>query len=172
MSGSYGGHAVGEVVSNKILLSYCGLNAHSHHTWNWKCLVCGSEFGPSTFAHIKRSSTCKGCRGENRLTWRGYKEISGTFINQCKWNANKRNIVWGIDAEYLWLMWEKQQGRCAYSNIELNLNGTASVDRIDNTKGYVYNNVQWVHKDVNKMKTDFTEKRFLELCNLISHKPK
>ena len=46
---------------------------------------------------------------------------------------------------------------------------TASLDRIDPTKGYIEGNIQWVHKDVNRMKMDFTETRFLELVNLIAN---
>lgn len=47
---------------------------------------------------------------------------------------------------------------------------TASLDRIDSSKGYIPGNVQWVHKDVNKMKLALSEKRLLELCTLIVQK--
>lgn len=45
---------------------------------------------------------------------------------------------------------------------------TASLDRIDNTKGYIENNVQWIHKDINYMKQDFSMKQFLEYCETIT----
>jgi len=45
---------------------------------------------------------------------------------------------------------------------------TASLDRINNDLGYIEGNVQWVHKDVNRMKWAFTQDRFLELCCLIT----
>ena len=37
---------------------------------------------------------------------------------------------------------------------------TASLDRIDSSKGYTEDNIQWVHKDVNQMKMDLPEQRF------------
>jgi hypothetical protein len=72
-------------------------------------------------------------------------------------------------------LWEKQKGLCYYSNVPLTLlvkkwtDANASLDRIDNTLGYIKDNIAWVHKDVNKLKTDFTEERFLELCRQVSN---
>lgn len=75
----------------------------------------------------------------------------------------------------MWELFEKQNGKCALSNVDIFLSKryprvlqTASLDRIDNTKGYIKNNLQWVHKDINTLKTDFSMERFLELCNLVS----
>ena len=48
------------------------------------------------------------------------------------------------------------------------INGTASLDRIDSSKGYVPGNIQCVHKDINALKTDFSEERFLELIHMIA----
>ena len=44
---------------------------------------------------------------------------------------------------------------------------TASLDRIDSSKGYTIDNIQWLHKDINKMKWDFSQEKFLELCKKI-----
>ena len=44
---------------------------------------------------------------------------------------------------------------------------TASVDRIDSSKGYIADNIQILHKDINVMKWDFTQDYFLHLCYLI-----
>jgi len=44
---------------------------------------------------------------------------------------------------------------------------TASLDRIDNNKGYIKGNVQWVLKDINKMKNIHTQDYFIELCKLV-----
>ena len=44
---------------------------------------------------------------------------------------------------------------------------TASLDRIDQNKGYEIGNVQWVHKDVNLMKMYLDEKYFIGLCGKI-----
>ena len=44
---------------------------------------------------------------------------------------------------------------------------TASIDRIDSTKGYYIDNIQWVHKDVNRMKKDFEENYLFKICEAI-----
>lgn len=63
---------------------------------------------------------------------------------------------------------------CALSGIPIiykkhnkDSDATASLDRIDSSKGYVKGNVQWVHKDVNKIKNNLSEKRLMELCKSI-----
>lgn len=45
---------------------------------------------------------------------------------------------------------------------------TASLDRIDSTKGYVEGNVQWIHKDINLMKNRLPQDYFISMCDLIS----
>ena len=45
--------------------------------------------------------------------------------------------------------------------------GTASLDRIDSNKGYVTDNIQWVHKDINYMKSDLDEQQFIHYCRLV-----
>jgi hypothetical protein len=93
--------------------------------------------------------------------------------------AKDRNLEFAITKEYIMQLLEDQQGRCALSGIDIevpkitSLNGfavapTASLDRIDNTKGYTPGNVQWVHKDLNMMKRSYTQERFIELCKLVA----
>jgi hypothetical protein len=48
---------------------------------------------------------------------------------------------------------------------------TASVDRIDSSKGYIKGNVQWVHKTINKMKWGYSQGEFIEFCEaVVKHK--
>lgn len=47
-------------------------------------------------------------------------------------------------------------------------NRTASLDRIDSSKGYKIENIQWVHKDINQMKSALENNKFIELCELVS----
>ncbi len=41
---------------------------------------------------------------------------------------------------------------------------TASLDRIDSTKGYDRGNVQWIHKAVNQVKMALPEDAFIQIC--------
>jgi hypothetical protein len=45
--------------------------------------------------------------------------------------------------------------------------GTASLDRIDSSRGYTADNIQWVHKHVNLMKRSFNEEYFINTCKQI-----
>jgi hypothetical protein len=70
----------------------------------------------------------------------------------------------------------EQNQRCALSGQELSFSrnsrnkkdSTASLDRIDSLDGYVIGNVQWIHKDINRMKSDFDEKHFIDICHMIA----
>ena len=68
----------------------------------------------------------------------------------------------------------KQDNKCALSGLHINFandfkeNGSASLDRIDNTKGYIEGNIQWVHKHVNNMKLTHDQDYFINLCKSIA----
>ena len=100
-------------------------------------------------------------------------EIPISHINAIKQNAIKRDMTFELPNEYLWNLFLMQNRKCALSGEKLEFtknyqNGrsetTASLDRIDSSKGYIENNVQWVHKHVNRMKSDKSDDEFLEWC--------
>jgi len=45
---------------------------------------------------------------------------------------------------------------------------TASLDRIDSSKGYVRGNIQWVHIAINFMKHSLPEEEFIRWCCLVA----
>lgn len=123
------------------------------------------------------------------VCWKGYEDISGNFFNRMKTAAKARKLEWKINIKYLWKLWLKQDGKCALTGDKLVLQKdyycyrkkygyinihTASLDRIDSSKGYIKGNLQWVHKDVNYMKLDFSEEKLLDICYKIvkQHKEK
>jgi hypothetical protein len=44
---------------------------------------------------------------------------------------------------------------------------SASLDRIDSSKGYVKGNVQWTHKTVNIMKQAMSDEELIDWCKVI-----
>lgn len=163
----FGGHYIGEVVSSgKTLLEYCGQNSHGHHLWMWACPQCQGASGPSTISHLNRSKLCRTCswQRENNGRWLGHEQISGSFLYQYRNDARKKGREWQVSPQELWQKWIEQQGRCAYTGWYLEHGINASIDRIDSTFGYLLNNVQWVHRDVNRIKSDFSETYFKSLC--------
>lgn len=115
--------------------------------------------------------------GEKHNKWNGYGEISGRFWNclECRSIKSRRNkiVELNIKIEYAWDLFIKQNRKCIFSGIELvfgknNKDTTASLDRIDSSKGYIEGNVQWVHKIVNKMKNVLPDEEFIEWCCIIA----
>ena len=70
----------------------------------------------------------------------------------------------------------EQDFKCALTGwdidaMEVNVN-TASLDRIDSSKGYIEGNVQWVHKMVNMSKQQYTQEEFIDMCTAVANKAK
>lgn len=113
----------------------------------------------------------------NSTSWKGYGSIGQALFSQIKRGAKNRNLEFNITIEEIWSLYLKQDKKCALTNIELRFpikqkdhTGTASLDRIDASSGYIIDNVQWVHKDINYMKMDYDQKHFIEMCKKVAKK--
>ena len=91
-------------------------------------------------------------------------------------NAKRRKKDFNLTIEFLQELWDRQGGRCAISGLPIeHINKkvyqgqTASLDRIDSSKGYTEDNVQWVHKTINFMKLEMTTKEFVSMCKIVSN---
>lgn len=143
---------------------------------------CGNVTVINCFPFVHKKCISCGCsrsrKGSESVRWTGCGEISGTYWNVIKENASRRGRKLSIKIEYAWSVYQKQKGICCLSGIPLSFavsnkefkegKATASLDRIDSSKGYIEGNVQWVHKDINKLKTDFEQDYFVELCKKVS----
>lgn len=110
-------------------------------------------------------------------------KISGNYWGSIKKNALKRKIIFNLTIKEAWEKFKEQSGRCAYTNMRLThtrylyrknkrnfyKKGSASLDRINSNKPYDVKNIQWVHKHVNNMKSTYTEKYFLKMCEKITN---
>lgn len=129
----------------------------------------------------KTSKKCRTCTSTSSLQL--FNNIPVPYFTRLKKEANKRNLAFNITIEDLYLQWEKQFGICALSGIILQFSPgsvfgkknrkdseeaqTASLDRIDSSKGYEVDNIQWIHKVVNQMKSNRTDQQFIDWCKLI-----
>lgn len=109
--------------------------------------------------------------------WKGYEEISGTYFKRLgeKSSRRRQRIPVTVTIQELWEKFIVQDRRCALTGQILTFsdksdahNGTASVDRIDSSKSYETGNVQWIHKDINRMKLDFDQQQFIGYCHLVA----
>jgi hypothetical protein len=152
-------------------------------TWSrirWMCQV--GHIWVAPYRSILEGRWCKICRHRSQAKRRrsGHGEITGFQYSRIRTNARDRDLPFDVSIQYLWELFEQQGRRCALSGRELvfkdyrteaRVNGktkmTASLDRIDSSKGYVIGNVQWVHKDINQMKWQFTQEYFIEICQKV-----
>mgnify|MGYP007086710815 CR=1 FL=1 len=148
---------------------------------------CGSiDFKQERYLKIGRTTSCKSCSAKKTakkfpppILRTGFGDLSGTHYIAIRSGALRRGIRFDLSPEYLWRMFEKQKGKCALTNLDLTLNRslkkqnvnwdviTASVDRINSDIGYVDGNVWWVHKEVNRLKNDYSLEELLYWCKLL-----
>ena len=154
-------------------------NGKDVSSWIVPCIKCKEERIINRKDHAVRLSKtkCKRCSNKSNNPQGDYKGIRISFFNKFRLSANTRNLEFEIDLEFASSLAEIQNYKCYYSGLELKFNGdfkqiTASIDRIDSSLGYLDGNVCWVHKDINMMKQQFSEKKFIEMCKLVADKVK
>jgi hypothetical protein len=166
-----------------------GLRKKGNRLWLCKC-VCGNtvleitgklKYGHKTSCGCMRKKRAEALKkfGAKHRAWRGCGDISGSVWHRIVASAKKRHKKISIDIDYVWHIFLQQEKRCALSGKELYFAqtskelasgmNTASLDRIDNSKGYIQGNVQWVHVKVNYMKQATQQDEFLEWCQAIAH---
>lgn len=94
------------------------------------------------------------------------------FQLMLKTAMNRKTVECFISVDDIKVVWQKQNGRCAYTDLPLVATAhqveTVSLDRIDSSKDYTADNIQLVCTPINRMKSDMTEKQFIELCQLVT----
>ncbi len=169
----------GKKFGKLLILEKCGKTRFNNIKWKCKC-DCGNEtivVGSDIIRYNVKSCGClKSQLAEKNPLWTGYGEISGSFLGSIKRQAKQNKKEFNLDIEYLWNLFVKQQETCALTGIKLKINcpykindRTASLDRINSSKGYIEGNVQWVHKVVNMMKRNLTDEEFVSWCKLVAN---
>ena len=150
-------------------------------TYTKNCPQCGGLQSYGRKGHlddaIRGNWKCKSCSGFSNNFKGKYKAIPITWFSIKKRGGISRGYAWDLTIEGIWDLYEKQGGVCALSGIpigwaEKGLTATASIDRIDNSEGYIVGNVQLVHKDINFMKQQFDQEYFINLCKSVADKVK
>lgn len=148
---------------------------------NVKCkCTCGNllEIGILTIKKAvfeKRHLKCIKCNNESKRKYNGREYIPSCYMKSLKRSADSRNIFYDITDKEVYIKYIEQSKKCALSGqivhfkkYHLDREGTASVDRIDSSKGYTADNIQIIHKDINRMKNNFDNDYFIEICKMIS----
>jgi hypothetical protein len=149
-----------------------------NNRWIRECPFCGSEI-----SHLRRNycvhssltnQPCKKCSNKNKNPAGMIGAVRVSWYNSFLKSAITRGYEWELTPEFIDAMHEEQDGQCAYSGLpiawsDVGWDHTASIDRIDNDKGYTEDNVQLVHKDVNMMRGSLDDEKFKQLCIQIAN---
>ena len=104
------------------------------------------------------------------------------FVLRAQYRSKKKGWSCNLTTLYLKLLWEDQKGICPFTGWKLILpNNTqkawennkaenASLDRIDNSKGYVEGNVRYVSIMANLARQSFSDKEVLDFCKAVTEK--
>ncbi len=151
-----------------------------------ECKVCKQKKSLAEFnnhqsnagRHFKQSY-CKSCAHNKKIMQRKTNFISG-LVNGCKYHAQRRgnsgrpncNEVTITKKDILDLA-KKQNYRCAVSNVKLKWARNsgwkkASIDRIDNDRGYTLENIRLTAWGVNAALHTWEFEDFLKMCRKVT----
>ena len=100
------------------------------------------------------------------------REIDSRLRNLHTKAKNRYKKEFNISETDVFDLWGKQEGLCAYTKLPMlatsNQFNTVSLDRIDSSKGYIVGNIQLVCAAINKMKQEYPEELFIQLCHCVA----
>ena len=149
--------------------------------WIRECPSCGISVSHARRNYCVHSSLqqqpCKKCSNVDNNPAGMIGAVRVSWFNSFHKSAVTRGYCWDITPEFVDSMYNEQDGQCVYSGLPIGWSSvgwdhTASIDRIDNDKGYTEDNVQLVHKDVNMMRGSLEDYTFKMLCLRIADKVK
>lgn len=105
--------------------------------------------------------------------------IDAWFRWFCERGAKKRGLQVDITADDIVALYKKQKGRCRFTGMHIFFpksmsdrerhKGTVSIDRIDSELHYTKDNIQLVHKDINMIKRNLPDARFIMYCKMVAN---
>jgi len=100
------------------------------------------------------------------------------YIKVAKKTSKQNNKNFNIDCKYLKELWLKQNGLCPITNQKLELRTyrqnsishpySASIDRIDCSKGYIKGNVRFVALIFNYARNIFSDDQVIDFCKKVT----
>lgn len=168
-------HSTGDEVGDWTLLRYFTKKNRGY----WECQCKCGELSCVEVSSLNRgrSRSCRSCAMEKT---RDTRLVPAHYWLKLTKHSDKRGHSLLLSHEEAECLLKQQNHKCALTGWQIGFGRgrkksgrhsdgetTASLDRIDSSLNYTKGNVQWVHKDVNRMKQAFSETRLLEMCEAI-----
>lgn len=146
--------------------------------WLRNCPKCDT-----TISHLRRNycihahlleQPCKRCSNITNHPSGMINSVRVSWYNAFYKSAISRGYSWEITIEEVAALYELQKGKCAMTGwdigwVQSGWNHSASIDRIDNLKGYTLDNIQLVHKSVNMARGTLSVVEFIDMCNAVAN---
>lgn len=144
-----------------------------------ECKECMTIIQRNQNSTLKNGMLCIKCHTRKRLektggrphNYTGNDFFTGSSFAGWKSSAKRRGRLWSVTKKELAEKYIQQNGICALSGITMeNFSKSKyrpSIDRIDSSKDYSIDNVQFVCSIVNVMKNKFPESIFIDMCEKI-----
>jgi hypothetical protein len=165
---------IGKHYDNIKVIKYLYVNPNGNKVWECLC-DCGRILKKKTYEIMKNGR--KKCKCD-LAKYPG--SVSGKIFGSIRRRAKKKGIEFTITLEFIEELLKKQNYLCNLSDDPIyidtrKINGVrqktnASLDRIDSSRGYTPDNVQWLKIKVNLMKWGFTQDDYIETCLKVAKK--
>jgi hypothetical protein len=117
--------------------------------------------------HTVNNVQCRKCASDYQKVAREKEPIKFIF-QDARQHAKAKNREFTITLDDLFTVLIAQDNKCSLTGISFSSDNKPSLDRIDSSKGYTKDNIQFVLKDINVMKSNLKESKFIELCILVA----
>lgn len=135
---------------------------------------CGNTrlFTATELINPNKAFMCSKCAGIQRGMAARRKNGMVGELTQSKFSkmqriAKQRNIEFNVTKEELWNQYLAQNKKCAITGDDIDNINEASLDRIDSTKAYTKDNIQWVTKQANLSKHIMSMKELIIFCTKV-----
>lgn len=148
------------------------------------CSHCKGTFPANSEFFYRHSQTsdgwhswCKPCcrEGNKRSLAKKYSTFEGrisTFLLSCRKSSEKRGNEFSLTREDFVNMWEKQDGICVYTGMQMDLQPntplSVSVERVDSNIGYTESNTVLCCNVINRMKSNLDGETFFDMCKAVT----
>lgn len=145
------------------------------------CFQCEETFNKTVYEIEKSKSgrhfCSRKCASKYATEQRYGKSVGfGYYTNSTRKRAKRQDLEFNLTPEYLKELYENQNGLCAITGIQIILNSNtrlekdlslASVDRIDNSLGYVKGNIHFTCLGFNYMRNSTSLEHAVSFLNKI-----
>jgi hypothetical protein len=133
------------------------------------CNTCNKYFDTKTnkSSNVNKCKQCKSMENDENLEKIFKHKIRNCILISEKRSGNRANM--NLEIEYLRQLYEEQNGRCYISNVKMSLQAHSdfkmSIERIDETEGYVKGNVKLICLEFQNGQRQWTPTKFQDFCN-------